>query len=118
MITLFLTGPGICRKLSIANEEHDSRLAICVRDIVTRSYEKGTKITYVDIKSNENEILKVINNMSTHLLITRKNSDKLKIRMPRQGYTICSENSYEFTKNFNYLRDIEEKKRNNLESIS
>lgn len=103
-VTFFLTSPGICKKLSIVNEDNVSSLALCVRDIVTRSYEKGTKLTYVDIHSNENKILKVINHMSTHLLISRKDSDKFKIRMPQQGYIICSVNSNEFTNNFKYLR--------------
>lgn len=103
-ITLFLTISVNCRKLSTAKEDVDEKLAICVRDIIIRFYEKGTMLTYVDINSNDNEILKVINNMSTHLLISRKNCDKFKIRVPQQGYVIYSGNSNEFTKNFNYLR--------------
>lgn len=104
LIFIILTIPGNCTKLLIAKKEQDAKIAICVRDIITRFYENGTKLTYVDINSNDNEILKVINNMSTHLLISRKNSDKFKIRVPHQGYIIYSGNSNAFTKNFNYLR--------------
>lgn len=85
------------------NSEDDNSLVTCVKGIINKYYEKGKEITYVDIESDDNEMLKMINAMSFYSLISRKQLN-VKIRVLHQGYVIYAGNAEAFVKNFLYIK--------------
>lgn len=84
--------------------ETDNGLVTCVKGVINKYYEKGKEITFVDIESDDNEISKMINAMSSYSLISRKQLKAVKIRVPHQGYVIYAGNAEVFVENFHFIK--------------
>lgn len=84
-------------------EESNNSLVNCVKMVINKYYEKGKEITFVDIESDDNEISKMINLMSSYSLISRKQLSEVEILVPHQGYVIYAGNAEAFVDNFHFI---------------
>lgn len=85
-------------------EETNNGLVTCVKGVIDKYYEKGKEITFIDIESDDNNIPKMINAMLSYSLISRKQLNAVKIRVPHQGYIIYARNAEDFVENFRHIK--------------
>lgn len=92
--------PGISNGNLFNYEQASETLLSCINKIM-RLYNED-HVTYVDINSGDNAVLKAINTISLLLVTSRTTSEK--IHIPHNGYLIFAGNSKDFIKYFANLK--------------